>query len=438
MRTKLLLSSLLALTVQQTVLAQTDANGYTTANLTMGGSYQNRVFFDFASNNIVAKPASTWDVAFYRNSMYSVGTRINDALGIEVYTASVNMADWDNISLSNEASWGEPLYNPDQTTDISQGAFEQGPVTGPNPNTPSTGWGVYNSVTHHVIGKAIFVLKYPSGDYVKFAIEDAYGGYTFKYSKWNGSSWAPTETRTVSNGTDDAYFNYFSLTSGTTVPNQEPSRNSWNLMFTRYYTDYPYIDTQGNPQTMKYKMAGVIQNSNISVAKVRPEVQETAAVNIPANSAFSTNITTIGHSWKPTMGVHSDAVYYIKQGSDYYRMYFISNGGAQTGNMYFKYKKITGTLGITEVGKKASFGVYPNPTTADKRVTILFDVKEKTNNKGSVEVYDLTGKKVHSAELSNQAGFYRQDMNLSHLPSGNYLVKITYGGNSETKKLIVK
>ena len=55
-------------------------------------------------------------------------------------------------------------------------------------------------------------------------------------------------------------------------------------------------------------------------------------------------------------------------------MYFTTNGGAiwGTGNMYFKYKKITETLGITEVGKKASFGIYPNPATADKKVTVLF------------------------------------------------------------------
>jgi hypothetical protein len=106
--------------------------------------------------------------------------------------------------------------------------------------------------------------------------------------------------------------------------------------------------------------------------------------------------------------------------------------------MFFKYKKITGSLGITEVSKKADFGIYPNPTTADKKVTVLFDVKEKASNKGSVEVFDLTGKKVYAAELTNETGFYKQDLNLSQLPSGNYMVKITYGGTSETKKIIVK
>ena len=80
MKTKLLLASVLALSVQQTVLAQTDALGYTQANMTMGPSYQNRVFFNLANGNMVSQPANTWDVAFYRNSNFAFGTRINDAL----------------------------------------------------------------------------------------------------------------------------------------------------------------------------------------------------------------------------------------------------------------------------------------------------------------------------------------------------------------------
>ncbi len=430
MKIKLLLASVLAMSVQQTVLAQTDALGYSQVNMTMGSGYQNRVFVSLADGNMVSQPANTWDVAFYRNSNYAFGSRINDAKDIEVFTASTNLADWDNISISNEASWGAPLYNPDQTTDWSQGAFEQGPVTSPNPNIPSTGWGVYNPLNHHIQGKAIFVLKYASGTYIKFAIEDAFAGYTFRYSKWNGTSWGATETRTIANGTDDSYFNYFSFDTGAKVPGLEPSRTAWDFIFTKYYTFYMGVQM--------YPLSGAIQSPNIKVAMVQPETQATTAYTIPANASFSSAITTVGHSWKGIGTVKNDVVYYVKKGDDYYRMYFTSNGGASTGNMYFKYKKITETLGITEVGKKASFGIYPNPATADKKVTVLFDVKEKASNKGNVEVYDLTGKKVYSAELTNQAGFYKQDLNLSTLTSGNYLVKITYGGYSETKKLIVK
>jgi hypothetical protein len=262
-------------------------------------------------------------------------------------------------------------------------------------------------------------------------ITDYFGGYTFKYAKWNGTTWDATQTKTLANGTDDTFFNYFSFTTGDKVANLEPPKANWDLMFTRYWTFYMNI--------MMYRLSGAIQSPNVSVAKVQPETQETATPILPATAAFSNNLTTIGHSWKPTTGIYSDVVYYIKQGSEYYRMYFTQNGGASTGNMYFKYKNITSFLGTTDIAnKKASFGIYPNPTTADKHVTVLFDVKEKVNSKGNVEVYDLSGKKVYTTELTNQTGFYKQDLNLSHLSSGNYLVKITFGGSTETKKLIVK
>lgn len=421
MKTKLLLTLAMVISLFQFSGAQTDSNGFTTVELTMGPSYANRVFFDFSENNIVSQTANTWDIAFYRVSSYSFGTRINDAQNIEVYEASSNPADWDAIDIANIGSWGDPLYNPDQTEDLFDGAFEQG--------SAPYGWGEYNTTTHHISGKVIFVLKYASGDYYKFFIEDYYGGYTFKYAKWNGSSWDATVTKTVANGSDDAYFNYFSFNTGEKVEGLEPAKANWDLMFTRYWTFYGGI--------MMYRMAGALQSPNISVARVQPEVQDTSVANAPAASSYSDIISTIGHSWKPTSGVYDDVVYYIKQGSTYYRMYFISNGGASTGNMYFKYKDVTSVLGVQNVGDKASFGIYPNPTV-DKKVTVLFDIKEKADNKGNVQVFDMAGKKVYESALTNQAGFYKQELNLQNLSSGIYLVKITYGGQSETKKLIVK
>ncbi len=421
MKAKILLAGLLAFTVNQTVLSQTDELGYTTVNLSTGPAYQNTVFFDFATAATDSRTANSWDVAFYRNSAYSFGSRVNDAQNVLVYEASNNPSNWDNINIADLGTWGSPLYNPDQTTAIEDGAFEQGSAT--------YGWGEYNPVTHHVEGKVIFVMAYPDGSYVKFMITDYYGGYTFKYSKWDGSAWGETITKTVANGTDAAFFNYFSFNTNEKVENFEPNKN-WDLVFTRYFTFYNNI--------MMYRLSGAIQNTNIKVAKVQPETQATASIIPPAESAYSSNITTIGHSWKPTSGVYSDVVYYVKEGNSYYRMYFIENGGATTGNMYFKYKDITSLLGVQNVGQKASFGIYPNPTTADKNVTILFDIKENDGSKGKTEIYDLAGKKVFETALTNQAGLYKQEVNLSKLSSGVYVVKITYGGVTETKKLIVK
>ncbi|WP_300675516.1 T9SS type A sorting domain-containing protein [Soonwooa sp.] len=427
MKTKLLLASILALTVQTQVLAQTDELGYKTVSLTMGPSYQNQVYFNLANENIKSQLANQWDIAFYRNSIMDMGIKVNDAKDIKVYQVSATPSAFDSIDLSQKSSWGDPLYNPDTTNRIQEGAFDNATLL--PQGQFNFGWGSYDMVTHIITGKVSFVLEYGDGSIYKFFINQFQGGYTFKYAKWNGSAWEAIQTKTVANGSDDAYFNYFSFDSGEKVNNIEPAKNAWSFMFTRYYTFYNNI--------MMYRMSGVIQNPNIKVAKIQPEVQASATYAAPADASYSDMITSIGHSWKPTSGAYSDVVYYIKEGNQYYRLYFTQNGGATTGNMGFKYKNITSELGVTELGKKASFGIYPNPVI-DKKATILFDVKENSNSNGSAEIYDFSGKKVFETKLTKQNGLHQQDLNLSQLASGSYLLKINYAGISETKKIIVK
>lgn len=428
MKTKLLLASLLAFTVNQTVLSQTDELGYTQVELTMGSNYSNRVFFDLSANNIVSQPATGWDIAFYRNSSMSFGERVNDANNVLVYQVSADPAAFDTVTPADKGNWGTPLYNPDQTTALEDGAFDNATLL-PASNF-NFGWGSYDIATHKIMGKVVFVLDYGNENYYKFFINEYYGGYTFKYAKWNGTSWDATQTRTVPSGTDDAFFNYFSFATGEKVANLEPAKANWDLMFTRYWTFY------GGQQM--YRLSGVIQSPNVSVAYVKPETQATSTFTAPASTAYSKNITTIGHSWKPTTGVYSDVVYYVKEGSTYYRLYFTANGGATTGNMFFKYKNVTGEMAVADFGKKGSFGIYPNPTKEDKKVNILIDIKDAASKNGNVEIFDLSGKKVFETAIANQTGFSAKELDLNRLSSGVYLVKITYGGQTESKKLIIK
>lgn len=425
MKTKLLSSICLIVANFSNINAQTDAYGYTTVNATMGPSYQNRTFFDLSANQLTVQPANTWDVAFYRNGAMAFGTRINDAQAIETYQASTDPTQWDNINVANITSWGAPLYNPDITENIEKGAFEQAQLTC---SVLSTGWGCYNMGTHHIDGKTIYVLKYPDGSYIKFMITDYYGGYTFKYSKLNNGVWGTTTTKTIVNGTADAFFNYYSLINDVEVPNLEPAKANWDFMLTRYWTFY-------NGQMM-YRLSGIIQSPNISVAKTS-ETQETSAVNLPAATEFKKGITTIGHSWKPTSGLIPNVVYYIKEGASYYRMYFTENGGATTGNMYFKYKNISSVLSTADVKSKVSFGLYPNPAP-NKQVTLLYDVKESSENKGSITILDTTGRKVFETEISKNQGFFKKELNLNQLNSGVYIVNLKVGSYIESKKLILK
>lgn len=426
MKTKLLISFCLFFAFFSNTTAQTDAYGYTTVNATMGPAYQNRVFFDLSANQLTSQPANSWDVAFYRNGTMAFGTRINDAQAIETYQASIDPTQWDNIDVANIGSWGSPLYNPDITEDLQEGAFEQASLTC---SVLSTGWGCYNIGTHHIEGKTIYVLKYPDGSFIKFMITDYYGGYTFKYSKLVGGTWGTTITKTIANGTNDSFFNYYSLINDAEVLNLEPPKTDWDFMLTRYWTFYGGV--------MMYRLSGIIQSPNISVARTL-ETQETAAATLPAATEFKKEITTIGHSWKPTTGLIPDVVYYIKDGSSYYRMYFIENGGSTTGNMYFKYKDITSILSTNEIkDTKVSFGMYPNPAP-NKQVTLLYDVKQGNENNGIIAVFDTNGRKVYETEISKEQGFFKKELNLNHLTSGVYMVSLKVGSHTETKKLILK
>ncbi|MDO5617030.1 MAG: T9SS type A sorting domain-containing protein [Cruoricaptor ignavus] len=410
--------------------AQTDANGYTTVEATMGTSYANRVFFDLSENKLTSQSADTWDIALYRVNGMQYGTRVNDAKNIKTYQVSANPDDWENVNISNIADWGEPLYNPDKTESLQNGAFEQSTlVTSQNcPSNIITGWGCYNFLNHHIEGKVIFVLQYPDTSYVKFMITDYFYGYTIKYAKSNGSTWGETITKTIANGSDDQYFNYFSFDTNDEVKNLEPARAEWDFMLTRYWTFYNNV--------MMYRMSGILQSPRITVARTI-ETQKTAEVKLPAETDFKKEISTIGHSWKPTSGLIPNVVYYIKENDQYYRLFFTQNGGAGTGNMYFKYKNITNLLSTADVKQNVSFGIYPNPAP-NKQVTLLYDVKSEIGNQGKIQIFDLSGRKVYETDITKTAGFFKKELNLHQLSSGIYLVNLSIGTYTETKKLILK
>lgn len=183
-----------------------------------------------------------------------------------------------------------------------------------------------------------------------------------------------------------------------------------------------------------YRMSGVLQAPTVSVAKV----EETQATNNTSNpSEFSNVISTIGHSWKPTTGVYDNVVYYVKQEDTIYRMYFTENGGAATGNMYFKIKNITDDMGIKDLNQDLKFGLYPNPTF-NKKVTLIYDAKKSANAPINVSVFNLAGQKVFETSIQGQAGFYQKELNLNQLNAGVYVIALENGKDKVSQKLIVK
>lgn len=78
---------------------------------------------------------------------------------------------------------------------------------------------------------------------------------------------------------------------------------------------------------------------------------------------------------------------------------------------------------------KSIFAVYPNPSS-NKNITIA----NATQQDGAVAIYTLAGAKVFEAKVSGAA----QQLNLSALSAGMYVVRFTSGNAAATQKLILQ
>ncbi len=388
----------------------------TTVNLSLGAGYANEVYYKLSSQTETIFDASSWDVAFLRTDPFNHGVRINDGIGTLVFEASNNPADWNSIDINDEALW-TPLYNDD--TNWDNGAFMQGSAT--------FGWGEYNPVNHHIEGAIIFVLKYTNGTYRKFFIEDYFDEYTFRYATWNGSNWVNEQTVTIDNANNpNNRYNYYSLEDDQEVV-AEPALADWDFVFRKY-------DTFLDPPGQYYNVTGTLQNPTVTVA----QNEETGSAD-PNGLTYSEEINIIGYDWKEFTGswtVYSDQKYYVRYADNsVYRLYFTDFGGSTTGNLTMVFEDVSDLLGFEEVAEGVSFGMYPNPSNG--MVNIIYDVTSSSDSNG-IEVYNLAGSKVYSAEANSANGFYNKTLNLSELSSGVYLVTFTSGTQTVTKKLIIK
>jgi hypothetical protein len=77
---------------------------------------------------------------------------------------------------------------------------------------------------------------------------------------------------------------------------------------------------------------------------------------------------------------------------------------------------------------------YPNPFTST--TTITYSITEA--NRTTIRVYDILGRTIKTlVDEYEQPNIYILTFNASKLASGVYFCKVTSGGNTATKKMIV-
>lgn len=141
---------------------------------------------------------------------------------------------------------------------------------------------------------------------------------------------------------------------------------------------------------------------------------------------------TIGSTTPPT----ADAVTTEPRDVDINRFYITQHSGANTPDITFDELKVdTSWLGATKPSVLSvddydltSKGIYPNPVKPNSKV--YFSDKNNYNEK-EIRIFDLLGKKVfHKQTLSN-------NITLTDLKKGVYILEVSENGSSSARKLIV-
>ena len=97
-----------------------------------------------------------------------------------------------------------------------------------------------------------------------------------------------------------------------------------------------------------------------------------------------------------------------------------------------------GSSSMALQGGNGSLALYPNPNRGDQLFMNLTEVEADVNTV-SVDIYDLTGKRVTARTIAVQDGFVNTVLNLNgDLSGGVYMVNITAGTKTYTERLIVQ
>jgi hypothetical protein len=105
------------------------------------------------------------------------------------------------------------------------------------------------------------------------------------------------------------------------------------------------------------------------------------------------------------------------------------------GYNFFLAKLQGGVTGIPDVTDPlVNFQLFPNPTSGSVR--LIFDAKEK--NRLQCEIRNVLGEKVFEKVLTSSDSRNAFDLDISFLPKGIYIIRVSDGVIYENRKLVVE
>lgn len=390
--------------------------------VSMGPGYVNDVFYSLSNGLVKTETRANWDLGFYTNR-WSAGIIINEGTGVQLYTyPHGDTNSWNNIDSTGMSLWTS-MHNSD--TIWEDGAFNRHAL-----GHPDYGWGVYNMISHDVVGDSIYIIKLADGQSKKLWIQrknSVANTFYFKYADLDGGN-EINQVLDVTPYQDNRMFIYYNMQTQLVV-DREPDINDWDLQWSRY-AGIVY-DLNGDPSY--YIVMGVLSNLDVSVSKHHPV--DPAAENW-YDKPFEDFKTPIGHNWKEfdmsqfQWVIEDSLVYFIndRQGNIYKLSfdYFSGMGGGKTGLI----KKLLSLVDQTELSAEAGLLIYPNPAT--EKINFELAGHDKA---AKLRIYDVSGRMVHQEQIQQGQTF---SLELHSYHKGIYIAELELNSKIERQKFIIR
>lgn len=388
-------------------------------SVSIGAGYISQSYYSY-SNGLVKTSTSDWDLAFGIGG-FNVAIRTNDGKGVEVYLyPNGDTAAWNNIDTTGLQNW-TPRFN-------NENNWEETAFSDVGKNHPDYGWGVYNSVSHDVIGDSIYIIKTKAGDFKKIVINGMYtnGDFTFTYADLDGSN----EMTSTINKKDyvGKNFAYYSIASGTEL-DLEPLSSEWDVVFSRYMA---YSTANGF-----YPSAGVQTN----YYKQSAEARGVDLNNVDwAQQNFVDEIGEIGWDWKEfnmgtfTYDMIDSLTYFVADTNNNVWQMTFTGFDYTIGTYYFKKERVNGVSVQEAELVQVPVTVYPNP--ANNVVNISLDALNGTANY-EIQIFNISGAMVYQNNTTF-TGSNNVTLDVANWQKGIYFIKLENNGEIAIKQLIVQ
>lgn len=316
----------------------------TIQTLYLGNDYKNEVYFDLGTNTYQQRDRSNWDMRF-ESDKDGWGIFINTGNNLRVKKLNlyslIEKTSWDTLSIMKVDTL---LDAPDGFPETS--AFKDWrKYYSVESSNNDTFYGIYILELNYIAGHRRFKrIQVESVDDEKFTcvISDLFDD--------NGNPITSNSVKTIIPKDKSQNYTYVSFENGFhIINNQEPDKNSWDFVFTRY--THFFYDILPNGEPFPYILTGVLSSkNNVEVAKDSSDNFADINRSFISKYTFSKDANAIGYDWKNhafgaagTYTVNSKITYIIKDtDGKYFKMRFLDfyNAQGEKGHPKFEFIQI--------------------------------------------------------------------------------------------------